>query len=443
MSIKFFLKTSNGQQVTAKCMLALGIGWMLTAQTNGQEQRFTDAVVPQATQTYQAPGYQVRAQLESELQPGEQLIAPGLPKPPAPPQPQVIAGNGIPGGYFTNGNAVIADSSVIQGHHAALGYAAVGQQGGLHHGGSHHGGTHATTGCGPYGNDLCGVYCHDGYVATAEALWIMREGEDNFSLSREFALGGFNHEMGTRFTFGSKWNCTDGWEVGFTGPIDWVTTGSRNVNVANPDSALFTSGGFPASDLDAFNDATFHSQTYRTEYQSFEINKKSWAWDIFSVVYGVRIMDIEEDLTFFSEGAGGNDGLFIQQTDNTLIGLHIGGESMFPMSQRLMVGQRGRLGVAANFFDGSTFVNNGVTTLVNRGNDDEGLACFAEWGVLARYRLYRSLYLTAGYEFWYIDGIALAVDQPITNVNPAQGSVFFANDELFFHGGSVGVEILF
>lgn len=443
MSIKFFLKTSNGQQVTAKCMLALGIGWMLTAQTYGQEQRFTDAAVPQATQAYQAPGYQVRAQLESELQPGEQLIAPGLPKPPAPPQPQVIAGNGIPGGYFTNGNAVIADSSVIQGHHAALGYAAVGQQGGLHHGGSHHGGTHATTGCGPYGNDLCGVYCHDGYVATAEALWIMREGEDNFSLSREFALGGFNHEMGTRFTFGSKWNCTDGWEVGFTGPIDWVTTGSRNVNVANPDSALFTSGGFPASDLDAFNDATFHSQTYRTEYQSFEINKKSWAWDIFSVVYGVRIMDIEEDLTFFSEGAGGNDGLFIQQTDNTLIGLHIGGESMFPMSQRLMVGQRGRLGVAANFFDGSTFVNNGVTTLVNRGNDDEGLACFAEWGVLARYRLYRSLYLTAGYEFWYIDGIALAVDQPITNVNPAQGSVFFANDELFFHGGSVGVEILF
>jgi hypothetical protein len=436
MSIKFFLKTSNGQQVTAKCMLALGIGWMLTAQVHGQEQRFTDYGAPQANATYQAPGLQVRSQLESELQPGEQLIAPGLPKPPAPPQPQVIAGNGIPGGYFTNGNAVIADSSVMQGHHAALGYEAVGHQGGHQHAG----GAGAS---GPYGRNLCEVYCHDGYVATAEALWIMRECEDDFSLSRAYALGGFNHELGTRFTFGSKWNCTDGWEVGFTGPIDWVTTGSSAVNVANPDSALFASGAFVAADLDAFNDATFHSQTYRSEYQSFEINKKSWAWDIFSVVYGVRIMDIEEDLTFFSQGAGGNDGLFIQQTDNTLVGVHIGGESMFPMSQRLMVGQRGRLGVAANFFDGSTFVNNGVTTLVNRGNDDENLACFLEWGVLARYRLYRSLYLTAGYEFWYVDGIALAVDQPITNVNPAQGGIFFANDEIFYHGGSVGLEILF
>lgn len=434
MSIKFFLKTSNGQQVTAKCMLALGLGWMLNASTYGQEQRFTDYGAPQSNVNYQAPGLQMRAQLESDLQPGEQLIAPGLPKPPAPPQPQVIAGNGIPGGHFTNSTSVIADSSVIQGHHAALGYAAVG-----HHGGQQHAGTS----CGPYGSDLCGVYCHDGYVATAEALWIMREGEDDFSLSRAYELGGFDYEMGTRFTFGSKWNCTDGWEFGFTGPIDWVTSGSSPVNVANPDSALFTSGGFVASDLDAFNDATFHSQNYRTEYQSFEINKKSWAWDIFSVVYGVRIIDIEEDLIFTSQGVGGNNGRFVQQTDNTLVGVHIGGESMFPMSQRLMVGQRGRIGVAANFYDGATFVNNGVTTLVNRSADDENLAGFIEWGILGRYRLYRSLYLTAGYEFWYIDGIALAVDQPITNINPAQGNVFFANDELFFHGGSVGLEILF
>ena len=81
--------------------------------------------------------------------------------------------------------------------------------------------------------------------------------------------------------------------------------------------------------------------------------------------------------------------------------------------------------------------------MVNRGNDDEELACFAEWGIVARYRLYRSLYLTTGYEFWYIDGIALASDQPITNINPATGSIYFANDELFFHGGSIGFEILF
>lgn len=439
MSIKFFLKTSNGQQVTAKCMLALGLGWVTAAPLWGQQHQLSDytpatAAPVQPAAPFQSPGLQLRAQLEGELQPGEQLIAPGLPKAPTPPPPSIVAGgSGVPGGYFTNGNAIIADPNVMQGHHAALGYQAVG---------SHHGG-HQHNGSGPYGGNLCEVNCHDGYVATAEALWIMREGQDNFSLSREFALGGFNHEIGTRFTFGSKWNCTDGWEIGFVSPIDWTSTGSRAVTVANPDSALFTSGGFAASELDPFNDALNHSQTYRTEYQAFEINKKSWAWDIFSVVYGVRFMDIEEDLTFSSQGVGGNNGLFIQQTDNALIGVHVGGDWMFPMSQRLMVGQRGRLGVAANFYDGATFVSNGAGTLVNRGNDDEVLACFVEWGIVARYRLYRSLYLTTGYEFWYVDGVALASDQPITNINPATGNVYFANDELFFHGGSFGFEILF
>ncbi len=439
MSNKFFLKTSNGQQVTAKCLLALGIGWMLTTpQAMGQEQRFTDINSPQTNATYQAPGYQVRQQLESELQPGEQLIAPGLPRPPAPPQPQVLAGNSIPGGLFTNGNQVLADSSVMQGHNAALAYEAVG-----HHGQHQHHAGHAGGVSGPYGCNLCEINCHDGYVGTAEALWIMREGEDNFSLSRSYALGGFNHEVGTRFTLGKKWNCTDGWEVGIVGPIDWLTSGSSAVNTADPDSALFASGAFVGADLEAFNTATFHSQAYRTEYQSYEFNKKSWAWDIFSVVYGVRIIDIEEDLTFVSQGASGNSGFFNQQADNTLVGVQIGGDWMFPMSQRLMLGQRGRIGLAANFYDCNTIVRNGATTLVNRGNDDEDLAGFIEWGIVGKYRLYRSLYLTAGYELWYVDGIALAVDQPITNVNPAQGNVFFANDEILFHGGSVGLEILF
>lgn len=442
MSIKFFLKTSNGQQVTAKCMIALGMGWMLSGRVEGQEQRLTDYPSPQATSNYQPPGVQLRAQLESELQPGEQLIAPGLPRPPAPPAPptpQVIAGNGIPGGYFTNGNSVIADPSVMQGHHAALAYQAVGQPGGHHAGGSHH----AAGASGPYGANLCEISCHDGYIATAEAMWMMREGDDNFSLSRQYALGGFNHEAGMRFTFGSKWNCSDGWEFGFTGPFDWVTSGSSPVSVANPDSALFATAPYVDADLSAFNDSLFHSQTYRTELQSFELNRKSWAWDVFSVVYGIRIMDIEEDLTFFSQGAGGDNGLLVQQTDNTLVGVHIGGDWMFPMSQRLMVGQRGRLGVGANFYDGTTFVSNGANTLVNRSDDDEHLAGFIEWGIVARYRLYRSLYLTTGYEFWYVDGIALASDQPLTNVGASQGSQFFSNDEIFFHGGSVGLEILF
>lgn len=437
MSKKFFLKTAKCQQVTFRCVLMLGLGWMSATPLAGQEQRLSDQISvvggdANAQPPLQPPGLQMRAQLEQGLQPGEQLIAPGLPKPVAPPQPMVVAGEGVQGHYFTNGNSIVSDPNVIQGHHAGLGHGG--------HLGHHHGGQ---TPLSPLGCNLCEENCRMGYYGTVESLWLMREGEDDFSLSRQFRLGGFDYETGLRFSVGEKTTCSDGWEFVYVTPYEWTTAGTLGVTIPPDASALFTSGGIAASVLDPFNDASLHSQVYRSEIQSFELNRKTWAWDVFSMIYGVRFIDFEEDLSFYSEGNGGGDGVLFQQTDNFLMGLHVGGDWMYPLSQRLMVGQRGRIGFAANFFDGNTTLISNGATIIDDGNDDEALAGFLEYGVQARYRLYRSVHLTVGYEFWYIDGVALAVDQPITNVNSAMGTQFFANDELFLHGGSFGVEVWF
>jgi hypothetical protein len=132
-----------------------------------------------------------------------------------------------------------------------------------------------------------------------------------------------------------------------------------------------------------------------------------------------------------------------QQMDNQLVGFQLGGDWMYPLSQRLMIGQRGRLAGFGNFYDGTALVTSGNSVVVSGSADDQRFAGMIEYGVRSSYRIYRNLYATAGYEFWYIYGVGLATDQPITNVSPQMGTNFYADDDLFLHGGSVGLELWF
>lgn len=458
MGKKFFHRSGKSGQFAKSCMLLLGLSCFSTASVSGEEHTFTDqnlppvisgqvpsgfipgAIAPTAinpegpasglsTQPVQSPGLQVRTQLEQELQPGEKLIAPGLPAAPTPPQPTIIAGNGVIDNGFMNQSSIVSDPNVIQGHHPHLG------SGLLHHHGNHG----VQSNC----KDLCQIDCRTGWFGSAEALWMMRENEDNFSLSRQYRLGGFDYDSGTRFTAGYKSSCSEGWEVGYVGPFAWETSGSSNVTIAPNASALFTSGGIASSVLNPFNDAQFHSQYYRSEIQSVELNRRLWAWDVFSFIYGVRVIDFEEDLDFRAVGNNGVSGFLNQQMDNQLVGFQLGGDWMYPLSQRLMIGQRGRLAGFGNFYDGSTLVTSGNSVVASGSDDDQRLAGMVEYGIRSSYRIYRNLYATAGYEFWYIYGVGLASDQPITNVSPEMGTKFYANDDLFLHGGSVGLELWF
>jgi hypothetical protein len=458
MGKKFFHRSGKSGQVAKSCMLLLGLSCFSTASVSGEEHTFSDrnsapaalregpsgltpaTIAPAAnnpagaipainSQPIQTPGLQVRSQLEQELQPGEKLIAPGLPAAPTPPEPAIIAGNGVIDGGFMDQSTIVNDPNVIQGHHPHLG-------GGLLH---HHGNHGVQNGC----KDLCQIDCRMGWYGTAEAMWMMRENEDNFSLSRQYRLGGFDYDEGTRFTLGRKTSCSEGWEVGYVGPFEWVTAGSSNVTIAPNASALFTSGGIASSTLDPFNDSQFHSQYYRSEIQSVELNRRLWAWDVFSFIYGVRVIDFEEDLEFRGIGNNGVSGLLSQQMDNQLVGFQVGGDWMYPLSQRLLIGQRGRLAGFGNFYDGSVLVTNGNSVVAGGSADDQRFAGMIEYGVRSSYRIYRNLYATAGYEFWYIYGVGLASDQPITNVNPAMGTNFYADDDVFLHGGSVGLELWF
>src|SRR6056297_1921273 len=66
----------------------------------------------------------------------------------------------------------------------------------------------------------CDPYCY----VRAEALYMRRNGLDNFTRSRNFRLGDHDFEIGPRITIGQVPDCVNGTEFTFTGPLEWTNT---------------------------------------------------------------------------------------------------------------------------------------------------------------------------------------------------------------------------
>lgn len=298
----------------------------------------------------------------------------------------------------------------------------------------------------PQPQNPCYAGCDVTFYARYESMWLDREGDDFFSLSRNSFLSDFEYEWAGRYTVGHLSDCVNGWEASYVGPFDWqrgnVVTGTNlQSNLSTPPPA----GGYTAADIDAFNNATTHSQNWRAQLNSFELNRRWWVWDVLSTMIGVRYIDYEEDFSFFSSGstAAGGSGLLLESVDNEMIGVQIGGDLMYPMSLRSNVGFKGKAGVYANFAERRAFLNNAGTLLINAGDSDTDVAGLLEFGVFTNYHIVPSIRLTAGYEFWWMPGMATIPEQQPGIITPATGTTVFLDDDVFLHGASVGAEILF
>ena len=294
-----------------------------------------------------------------------------------------------------------------------------------------------------YGNsDPCGTAGCDvtGY-ASAEALWLTRGNDKFFSLSQNSRLTDSDYELGGRFTFGRLFNCVNGWEGVFVGPYDWNRQSTRN-GAANLQSRFIPNQGYTPAQIDTFNFADKHVQSWESELNSFEINRRWWSWDVLSTLIGMRYIDYSEDFLFQSTSARGV-GNYRNHVKNRMIGAQIGADIFYPVSLRGNVGFRGKAGVFGNFDETNVTMQNAATTIVNGGDSSVDLAGLVEMGVFANYQLVPSIRLTAGYEFWYMPGIATVPSQNPQFINPSTGTRIDNDNELFLHGGSVGAQILF
>ena len=280
------------------------------------------------------------------------------------------------------------------------------------------------------------------WYGTGEALYMQREGDRRFSLSRNAFLSDFDYELGGRITIGRLLDCVNGYEVVYTGPFDWDRQGTVT-GTANLQSNFFPSGGFTAADLTAFNNADVHSQAWRAQMQSFEVNRRWWTWDVISTMIGFRYVDYEEDFAFVSTRNAVGTGIFSESVDNQMVGAQVGADMLYPVSLRGNVGIRGKAGVYANFDERSSILLNAGNVVINNGDDSVDVAGLIEMGVFANYHIVPSIRVTAGYEFWYMPGIATIPEQQVISVTPSSGTTVFNDDDLFIHGGSLGVQILY
>jgi hypothetical protein len=283
--------------------------------------------------------------------------------------------------------------------------------------------------------------CNRDFYLSYEALWITREGDENFTMSQNRLMPQFGDDLSGRYTIGQMLDCVDGVEAVFTGPLRW----SRQDAAAGADLDSFFVADAPynAASIDTFNNATSHSQLYRAKYNNYELNRRWWADNVLSTLIGLRVIDYTEGFSFDSVGTGGGRGVFRQGVENLLVGVQIGNDMFFPTTNRLELGFRTRLGIFGNFNESTTFMSNRGTTRVNNRDKDIDVAGMIEVGALGRYRLFRNVVATGGYEAWFMPGTATVANQRFNIVTPTTGSDVRAGDTVIFHGATAGIEVSF
>lgn len=287
---------------------------------------------------------------------------------------------------------------------------------------------------GGYGTGQCCGDCPPAWRVRAEGLLLNYEGGSGVTLSNGFALDDFGYEQGGRVSVVRHLDCLDAWELSYTGPFEWTEFGQ--VNGVGLQSRLNST----TVNLSEFDNATFHSQGYRTRLNSVELNRRWYGWDVISTFAGARYINIDEDYLFNSTGAAGTGVLSIQ-TDNQMGGAQIGTELMYPVGNWMTTTSlKGAL--MANFAEGNVrLLNAGVVEVAN-SDDKLRLVPLVELGYYFSYQITPRVKFRGGYEFWWLCGFAEAPRQLTNPITAKTGARLNAGSDVFYHGASAGIEVV-
>lgn len=268
-----------------------------------------------------------------------------------------------------------------------------------------------------------------------------RDGDENFSLSPNFRMNGFDDEYGGRITIGRVPDCVHGYEISYTGQFEWDMAGSASDPGAGIGTFLAAGAPLAPANLSAFSNATFQSQSYQAKYWSAEANKTLMGWDMAKLLLGVRYIEYDEEFNYLSQNATAA-GLVRSDVDNQMYGVQVGMDLLYPISKHGYTDFRTRLGAFVNSADSGLQVFNAGFAQVGNFDDTTDIAGVFEVGGGVRYQLGQMLSLRAGAELWYLSGMATSAHQFRTNViSPTSGSRVRANDDILITGVSVGAQL--
>jgi hypothetical protein len=293
--------------------------------------------------------------------------------------------------------------------------------------------------CRPVGygpNASCNARWYFGF----DALWLRREGLRRYSLTQNAFLDDTEYEFGGRYTVGKLCDCVNAYEFVYAGPFRWLNS-SETIGAANVESKFNST---PIGLSTAFNDADRHVQQYRSSLDSYELNKRWWAWDAVSTMIGVRYTNYRDRYSLQSfRTAAPVSGTYQDNVSNDLVGLQIGGNLFLPTSLRTSVNFKAKGGLFANFASRTVDLIENNASILKNGFDKTDLAGLVEFGVSGIYQFTPSVSIQGGYEFWYMPGLATVSNQRNSFLDLNTGSNIRMDHDILIHGFSVGAQILY
>jgi hypothetical protein len=274
-----------------------------------------------------------------------------------------------------------------------------------------------------------------------------------------------SYQPGFRFTAALQLAAANSLEFNYFGQFNY----DASATVRSGNGAIFTAfsefGFAPPvvgfSETDMLNFAQIH---YNSAFDSFEINwRNRWvspnAWYQGSWTLGVRHFILDEKLRFSSASSFNGfqtNTVFVParfqfdvDTTNNLTGFQIGGDAWLCVLPGLRLGGELQAGVYGNHINANTTF--GSNLIPGDFRDDlqrNDVAFIGQANLLATYRINYQWTLRGGYQFLFVDGVALAPEnfnpQPAFVNNPFAPRTTFVNDDgnVFYHGWNVGLEYM-
>jgi len=293
----------------------------------------------------------------------------------------------------------------------------------------------------------CGTPCNPYCFVTVEALYMQHQGDARPLIGQSFRSDDFDFEWGTRLTIGSVPDCVHGMEATYVGPFEWdLATGgplSPALNFAGTGGAI-SSDSLLGPFFDDFTNVNSEQTEYNAEFWSLEANKTLIGWEVAKVLFGGRYIDYDETYrySFSQPGAAGS---FISETDNSMYGLQVGLDMLFPVSCHGYMDLRGRAGGYINFAEsnvsGLKNVAGTQTFQPFSDSDDSDLAGVFELGAGYRYDVGQMLSMRAGVEGWYVTGVANAQDQARQVITRGSFQTVDNDDDFFVIGFNFGAQL--
>lgn len=288
-----------------------------------------------------------------------------------------------------------------------------------------------------------------------EGLYMDRQGESRFSLTRNTTIGDFDFDWAPRVTIGRLPNSTNGYEFTLVGEFQWnrsltVVDPNGTINTVlfdgdgDPDPNVQNDNNFDATFLDPLFDSNIQIHRYISRYWSAEINKTCVGWDVVKLLYGGRYIRMEEDLFY-----GGAKNVFNSTADvhsqvkNDMIGGQVGMDILYPVARHFYSDMRVRGGAYVNFVESNVQMRNQGAVVLRTPGDDYQLAGVLEFGGGLRFQMNEMFSIRAGGEMWYIYGVATAPNQLRPGVTPLWGAPIDTKEDVFFYGATVSAEFRF